>query len=766
MLSSLKRRRPLFAALILTLNLASVLAFIAGPPDAEAFTTAPQVISPKTILVHLEQAQQFTSAGATKWKASEGQISASGSYVAPTTMPKSATVTITATGPGGSATATVTLVGGPLQVASPSVVNLALGKTQQFKSAGVISWKPLYGKISSTGLYTAPATWPGAGEDVISVYGLHGSTTARVFFIPPVPAIKAIVSGSRVPVGVFKLVLTGSNIINESVIFLNGAALTTTVGNGVVSATGFVGQPETAKVQIHNGTSVSAAVPLQVGILNPKVSAAAARRFLEQAAFGPSPTDIAAVQTLGFQGWINQQIAMKPCANFTAVKTEYGGMPAHFLTNAVNCDDELRQRVAFALSEIYVTSLETLVSNQNMISYQDMLLADAFVSYRKIMSDVTLSQAMGQYLNMANNAVGDPAQGSSPNQNYARELMQLFTIGTNMLNPDGTLQLDSTGLPIPTYSQFQVTEFARVYTGWTYAPSPGVTETSKWGIPPTGYGPMVYNSSQHDSGSKQLLNGYVSPAGASPVQDLNNALNNIFAHPNVGPFVCTQLIQHLVKSNPSPAYVKRVAAVFNEDESGTRGNMSSVITAILLDPEARANDEGGEDQPADGHLQEPALFIAGMVRAFGGTMSDENNFIYDLTNQGQNLFTPASVFNFYAPNTGVQGTTLMGGEFQIYTPNAAVLRANMVSGFFGAWQNWVQINGAGTSVDLTPFVEMAGNPTQLVTALDLTLMHGTMPAEMKSAVLTAVEGETGGNLRRAQRGIYLILTSGYYNIWH
>lgn len=766
MLSLLKGRRSLFAALIMTLNLAPILAFIAGPPSAGAFTTAPQVITPKSIIVHLEQSQQFTSTGATKWAASEGSINSSGVFVAPTTMPKSSTVTITATGAGGTTTATVTLVAGPLQIAAPSMVHLALGKTQQFTSANATSWKALYGKITSTGLYTAPATWEGTGEDYISVYGSHGSTGARVFFIPPVPVIKSILSGSRVPTGVFSLTVTGSNLTNSSVILLNRTGLTTMVGNGWLSATGFIGQPETATVQIANGASVSAPLPLQVGIANPKVSAAAARRFLEQAAFGPSPTDIAAVQTLGFQGWINQQMTMKPCASFLGVRTEYGGMPAHFLTNAVNCDDQLRQRVAFALSQIFVTSLETLVSNQNMISYQDMLLGDAFVSYRKILGDVTLSAAMGEYLNMANNAVANPAIGSSPNQNYARELMQLFTIGTSMLNPDGTVQYDSTGLPIPTYSQFQVTEFSRIYTGWTYAPSSGVTETSKWGIPPTPYGPMAYNSSQHDFGSKQLLNGYISPAGASPAEDLNNALNNIFAHPNVGPFVCTQLIQHLVKSNPSPAYVKRVAAVFNENDRGVRGDMGSVIAAILLDPEARANDEGGEDQPTDGHLQEPALFIAGMVRAFGGNMSDENNFIYDLTNQGQNLFTPASVFNFYAPNTGVQGTTLMGGEFQIYTPNAAVLRANMVSGFFGAWQDWVQNNGPGTSVDLTPFVELGGNPPQLVAALDLTLMHGTMPATMKSAVLTAVEGEPGGNLRRVQRGIYLILTSGYYNVWH
>jgi len=380
------------------------------------------------------------------------------------------------------------------------------------------------------------------------------------------------------------------------------------------------------------------------------------------------------------------------------------------------------------------------------------------------MEDVTLSPAMGQYLDMANNAMANPATGSAANENYARELMQLFTIGTNMLNPDGTIQYDSNSVPIPTYSQFTVTEFARVYTGWTYAPAPG--KPVSWGAYTTPGQPLVPYSPEHDPGSKQLLNGYVSPAGITPKQDLENALDNIFNHPNVGPFVATQLIQHLVKSNPSPAYVKRVAETFNHNGAGIRGDMKAVISAILLDPEARANDDGGEDQATDGHLQEPALFIAGMVRAFGGQMTDANYFAWDLANQGQDIFNPESVFNYYAPNFGVPGTSLMGGEFQIYTPNNAILRANLVSNLFGQYSNPVQSYGPGTTVDLSGYLPLAPFPAQLVDALDLTLTHGVMPAAMKSTIITAVTGETGGNLRRIQRACYLILTSGYYNVWH
>lgn len=749
-----KRRSILLSLLLLPFSMVG--------PTARA--TTPQVIAPKSIIVHLEQGQQFTSAGATKWTASAGVISSTGAFEAPTVMPKSDLVTITATGPGGTATATVTLVAGPLPAITPSLVSLALGKTQQFTSPGAISWTAKYGTITASGLYTSPKVW--VAEDLIYSYGSRGTTGARVFLIQPTPTITGITSGKQVPQGVFPLVVAGTNLTTSSQIVLNRIPLATTYSNGLLHAVGFEAAAGTATVAIQNGTLISASVPLIVGVPNAKVSAAAARRFLEQAAFGPSSADIEAVQTLGFAPWINAQMKAPNCSTYSLIKTTYGGMPAHFITDAVNCDDQLRQRVAFALSQIFVTSLDKLGNNINMISYQDMLLADAFTNYRKIMSDVTLSPAMGQYLDMVNNAQANPTTGSVANENYARELMQLFTTGTSMLNPDGTVQYDSNHIPIPVYSQFTVTEFARVFTGWTYSSELGSYSTTKWGIPPTPYFPMAANVTEHDSGSKQLLNGYVSPAGVSPLQDLNNALDNIFAHPNVGPFVCTQLIQHLVKSNPSPAYVERVAAVFNSDATHVRGNMNSVINAILLDPEAREGDNGTDVTATDGHLQEPALFVAGMVRAFGGTMTDANYYYWNLANLGQDIFSPESVFNYYAPNTGVQGTNLMGGEFQIYTPDAAVMRANLVTALFDSWTNPVTSYGPGTSVDLTSYIALAGNPEQLVAALDLTLTHGTMPAAMKSTIIEAVTGETGGNLRRVQRGIYLILTSGYYNVWH
>jgi hypothetical protein len=230
----------------------------------------------------------------------------------------------------------------------------------------------------------------------------------------------------------------------------------------------------------------------------------------------------------------------------------------------------------------------------------------------------------------------------------------------------------------------------------------------------------------------------------------------------------------LVKSNPSPAYVSRVAAAFNGTNGAPRGDMKNVISAILLDPEAAANDNGGADQSYDGHLQEPALFIAGIYRAFGGTMDDQNYFSWDLSNMGQDIFDPPSVFNYYSPSYHVNGvkqngvpiTNLFGPEFQIFSPTNALWRANMVQGIFGSYSNPVLGYGPNTTIDLSPFVPLASTPNTLVNALDLTLTHGVMPAAMKTAIVNAVTANAGGNLSRVETACYLILTSNYYNVWH
>ena len=724
----------------------------------------PQTIAPTTASLDLGSTQQFTSSGATSWTATSGTVSATGLYTAPSTLPASGTATVTATGPGGSASALVTLINSVPTTISPTSASLTLGTTQQFTSNTGTTWTATYGTVTSSGLYTSPAAMPASGTDVVTVSGVGGIASASITLTAPTPVITAAGSNGQIPLGVFSTTITGSGFIANSVALLNGTALTTTYSSsGSLTVSGLTTQSGPSNITVSNESVTSAPFPVQVGEANAQVSAAAARRFLEQAAFGPTPTDAETVQTLGFPAWINNQYTMPQVSNYNMITSDQGGMPSQFLANAVTNPDQLRQRVAFALSQIFVTSLQKIIWNTNMISYQNTLLADAFGNYRQIMEDVTLSPAMGQYLDMGNNAMANPATGAVANENYARELMQFFTIGTVMLNPDGSVQLDSNNIPIPTYSQFTVTEFARVYTGWTYAPNPG--QTPYWGEYYNA-GNMIPWPSEHDAGSKQLLNGYIAPAGLTPQQDLDGALDNIFNHPNVGPFVATQLIQHLVKSNPSPAYVSRVAAAFNNDGNGNRGNMQAVVTAILLDPEARANDNGGDDQPTDGHLQEPPLYIAGIYRAFGGQMTNQNYYSTDLANMGEDVYSADSVFNYYAPNYVVPGTSVMGGEFQIFSPNNAIIRSNEVAYLMSQYSNPVTSYGPGSSFDLSPFLPLAANPATLVGALDLTLTHGVMPAAMKSTIEAAVAANPNGSLSQVQEACFLILTSNYYNVWH
>jgi uncharacterized protein (DUF1800 family) len=498
-----------------------------------------------------------------------------------------------------------------------------------------------------------------------------------------------------------------------------------------------------------------------IGVPNPQVSASAARRFLEQAAFGPTPADAAHVQAIGFPAWIAEQMAMPVISSYNSVNFNQSGLPNAFLANAVTNPDQLRQRVAFALSEIFVTSITKLIWNGDVIPFQQLLIGDAFTNYRQILGDVTLNSGMGYYLDMANNARANPSAGTAANENYAREVMQLFSLGDVLLNPDGSVQQGPNG-PLPTYQQTDVTELARVFTGWTFAPAPG--QHVQWPANIAEFGPMVNFDPMHDFGSKNLINGYVAPANLGTVQDLKAALDNIANHPNVAPFISKQLIQHLVKSNPTPLYVGRIAAIFTQ----SKGDMPTVISAILLDQEARANDAGGNDLLTDGHMQEPALFIPGFVRAFSGTMTSANYYSQTLAALGEDIYNPASVFNYFSPGYTVAGTGgLKGPEFQIYNANTSILRENLVAQLFNQYSNPVQSNGPGTIVDLTPFLPLASTPAALIAALDLTLTHGTMPAAMNQIILAAVNADaSNGALRQVETAVYLILTSSYYNVWH
>jgi uncharacterized protein (DUF1800 family) len=441
---------------------------------------------------------------------------------------------------------------------------------------------------------------------------------------------------------------------------------------------------------------------------------------------------------------------------------------ARFFVNAVHGPDQLRQRVALALSEIFVASAVEENTSAQLVPYLRILQNDAFKNFRTLMEDVTLSPTMGEYLDMRNNNKANPATGTRANENYARELLQLFTIGLFELNNDGSLQM-ANGQPVPTYDQTTIQNFAKVYTGWTYPTKPGATLQIH--NPAYYVGPMVSYEANHDVTSKTLLNGSVVAANSTAQSDLKAALDNIFTHKNVGPFIGRQLIQHLVTSNPSPGYVQRVSAVFNDNGQKVRGDLAAVVKSILKDAEARADDSGPAKTPPDhgGHLREPLVLIPTVLRGLGALVNDTNNLTGIASNLGQVVFAPPTVFSFFAPGYQIPGAytpgqTLGGTEFQIDTPSSAVARFNLMNSIvFGNL-------GAGAVIDLSPFSALGNNPTALLTQVSNTFFRAQMPAMVNSEILSALTAISGNTtttaLQRAQAAVYLAVTSSYYTVEH
>jgi uncharacterized protein (DUF1800 family) len=433
-----------------------------------------------------------------------------------------------------------------------------------------------------------------------------------------------------------------------------------------------------------------------------------------------------------------------------------------FFTNALYGPDQLRQRVSFALHEIDVVSGLTIGLPMRYVPYLQIFDYNAFGNYRDILGQITLNPAMGEYLNMVTSTK------TNPNENYAREIMQLFSIGLNFLNPDGTLQLDNNGNPIATYTQDTVTNFARAFTGWTFD-KPPQTGTTNY------INPMVVHTPEttyHDRNAKTLLQ-YPNavygnlPANQATAVDLSNALDNIFYHPNVGPFICQQLIQKLVTSNPSPGYVARVESWFENDGTGVRGNLWAVLWAILLDPEARGD---AVSDPTYGHLREPVLFTCNVLRAFNatshdGTTTSDGYVNPQVINFGMDLFRPPTVFSYYPPSYNVPGyIPLLGPEFGIQTTVTTLKRANFMNTMtFGGGINTGSNAPTGTALNLSTLQTMT--PDAMADYLNGLLTHGTMSDAMRTGLIQAINAVAATNtLKRARTAVYLVTTSAQYQV--
>ncbi|MGE3473731.1 MAG: DUF1800 family protein [Vicinamibacterales bacterium] len=474
--------------------------------------------------------------------------------------------------------------------------------------------------------------------------------------------------------------------------------------------------------------------------------------FLEQATFGPRVQDLAAVQAMGPAAWLQQQFNMPESPVPDGLSSS--GLRAQVYSNMASGPDQVRQRAIFALSQTIVVSANKLNGGDQLAPWVRLLSNHALGNFRTLLKEVSLSPSMGKYLDNVYNRKATAT--TSPNENYAREVLQLFSIGLWELNTDGSLKLDGSNNPIPTYSQSTIAEFARALTGWTYPPKPGATSGNS--NPEYFVGRLVPTSSasRHDTGAKTLLRGFVTPAGYNAAQDLELVVDNIFSHPNVGPFLATRLIRSLVTSNPSPGYIQRVANAFNNNGNGVRGDLKAVFAAILLDPEAL-----NPSAIAHGRLKDPLLHIIGLGRALNAQLGDPSSFQYVFTNLSERVLTPTTVFSFYSPLAKIPSNqTYFGPEFQLYPPALAIQRANFIYGILNG--NF----GASFRVDLTPYQAIATNPDALVDKVNNTLMMGRMSATLRQLIINATAAVPPSDTRqRALGALYLAAISGEYSVY-
>jgi uncharacterized protein (DUF1800 family) len=550
-------------------------------------------------------------------------------------------------------------------------------------------------------------------------------------------------------------------------------------------------------------------------------------RFLEQTTWGPTDADLTHLRSIGMLPYLNEQFSTPPV--FPSVQSDYPATPLYpasypgpptppcdaiclrdnyshyplqkqFMTNALTQPDQLRQRVAFALHKVIVVGGVPLNANETSwyAPYLQTIDRNTFGNFRTLLYEVTLNPAMGEYLNMRANSVGDRAN-PTPNENYAREIMQLFSIGVDTLNQDGTPVLNAQGERIPSYDQATISNLARVFTGWDLAASKlwsvdGTTAVTNY------LDPMVPNGNRnrYDIAAKTLLPDINNPTPvvipacsnctvgstaqqtantqAYAITSLSTAIDNLFNHANTGPYICSQLIHQLVTSNPSAPYVGRCAAVFANNGSGTRGDLKAVVTEILLDPEARGDVKSDANY---GHLREPLLLMTHLLRAFNATSDGvlatsnaPNNYANDM---GQLLFNPPTVFSYFPADYGLPGTSLFGPEFGVLDTSLTYRRTNFMNTLFlanggnGIPANVAQNRPTGTQLNHSTYQALATNPANLVDALNTRLMHGTMSSAVRTNIIATVTAITNGvpatqALQRTQTAIYLVATSAQYQV--
>jgi uncharacterized protein (DUF1800 family) len=491
------------------------------------------------------------------------------------------------------------------------------------------------------------------------------------------------------------------------------------------------------------------------------VTDATAARFLVQASTGFGRAAIDRVRALGYAGWLDEQFTMprgqtrwdwliEKGYDAATYRNGQNGFDAVAWRHLIASPDTLRQRVTLALSEIVVVGLDGVNTAWRAFAgaaWLDLLESHAFGNVRGLLQDVSTSLQMGVYLTYRGNAKANAATGTVPDENYARELMQLFTIGLTELNEDGTPRLVG-GQPVETYGQDDITGLARVFTGWDQDLAGGNTDR-----PDYHRRPMTQVAARYETGAKTFL-GITVAAGATAASGLTAALDRLFAHPNIGPFWARQLIQRLVTSNPSPAYVQRVARVFANDGQGVRGNLRAVVRAILLDDEARS--DASLSSTTAGKLREPILRLTAWARAFGATSPSDAWAIGITSNPGtalgQSPLRSPSVFNFFRPGYVPPGSSL--AALSLVAPEFQIANESSVVGYLNYMQTTIASGRGDVRADYTSWVPLADDPPALVAQLDLLLAGGQLELATRSMITTTVGAMTTGSDTARRNRLY------------
>ena len=668
--------------------------------------------------------------------------------------------------------------------------------------------------------YTAPPVVPTPSNVVLmkitSVDNPKVSLDQYISVMNPIPILSAISPGSFKP-GQAAVTLTGQKFINGAQVLINGSAYPAKFVSGTqLTANLDLAEPGYLDFQVLNpspGPAASADLIADVAgtVPTPVVTPEDAARFLDQATFGATDAEIHHLSLIGYNQWLTEQFAMSQTLHEPGVEQAliYSNPPCmmstikckdslfvensqdeelvedSFWQQAIAGNDQLRQRVKYALTQLFVisgTNFQVQSMPRGEAAYYDLLGRDAFTNFRQLLGDVTLDPEMGQFLSMLQNDKGNA--NTDPDENYAREIMQLFTIGLWELNDDGSQKLDATGNPIPTYSNNDVMGLARVFTGFSWS-VPGNTGSASWGNccgwVGKGYGedllPMAPYPDHHSIQEKQFL-GVTIPASAFsvPTDDLDKALDTLFNHPNVPAFFSKQMIQHLVTSNPSPQYINRVAQVFRNDGKGVRGDMKAVIAAILLDPEAR-DTVAGSSNPQFGKVREALIRYTEWARAFTA-QSRTGSYWQGSTEDpiwglGEMPLRSPTVFNWFAPGytppaTSIEQAGLVAPEFQMTNVSSVVGYINFMQDAIGSDSQ----NGQDVFASYSAELRLAPNPDALLDRINLLLMYGQMKPTLRSLILDAVNSiplpSHGGTAyynaaaNRVKTAIYLTMASPDY----